>query len=213
MDVLDRHGLLVTRFTWDVLDAEVEAALTLLASLKRRADDWQPKVRYDRRALPLAWAKIARSGMDVKDVMLARQMDWDDRVYDSDGFTLKHAVLLEDVYTGQRIDFDQAEDRADYLIKLDHVVSLSDAFASGGWRWKPSGYNWMNIANDPGNLLAVSRPVNAAKGDKNAAHWLPNNSAHDFRKRFIILQVQVKARYNLSVTESEAAAMRQVLGG
>ena len=38
--------------------------------------------------------------------MLARQMDWDGRVYDSDGFTLKHAVLLEDVYTGQRIEFD-----------------------------------------------------------------------------------------------------------
>jgi len=55
--------------------------------------------------------------------------------------------------------------------------------------------------------------INAAKGDKNAAHWLPANSMHDFRKRFVTLQVQVKARYKLSVTESEAAAMRQVLGG
>jgi len=39
----------------------------------------------------------------------------------------------------------------------------------------------------------------------------PNNPVHDFRRRFVILQIQVKFRYKLSVTESEAAAMLGVL--
>lgn len=93
MDVMDRHGLLVTRFDWQVDDAEAEAAVLLLDGLKVRPDAWTPKTAYDRRALPISWARIARLGMDMKDVLLARQIAWDGRVYDSDGFTLKHAVM------------------------------------------------------------------------------------------------------------------------
>ena len=127
------------------------------------------------------------------------------------GSRVKHAVLAEDVYTGKQMVFEQVEDRSEFQIQLDHVVSLSDAFTSGGWWWSPSGYNWANLANDPGNLLAVSRTVNAAKGDKNVAQWLPNNPAHDFRRRFVITQIQIKSRYRLSVTASEAAAIRSLL--
>jgi len=211
MEVFDRHGLLVTRFSPEVCPDEAEAALGLLMSLKVRRDDWKPVVSYQRPALPLKWARIAGTSMDVKDVMLARQMNWEGRVYDSDGFTLKHAVLAEDMYTGLSMVFEQAADRSEFQIQLDHLVSLSDAFTSGGWRWKPSGYNWPRFANDAGNLIAVSRVVNAAKGDKNAAQWQPGNMVNDFRRRFVVLQVQVKARYKLSVTQSESAVIRQVL--
>gem|GEM_PF-2737874 len=165
-------------------------------SLKVRRDDWEPVTSYQRSALLLKWARIAGTSMDVKDVMLARQMDWEGRVYDFDGFTLKHAVLSEDLYTGLPMVFEQAADSSEFQIQLDHVVSLSDAFTSGGWRWKPSGYNWSRFVNAAGNLIAVSRVVNAVKGDKNAAQWLPGNTVHDFRRRFVVLQVQVKARYN-----------------
>jgi hypothetical protein len=148
--------------------------------------------------------------MDVKDMVLARDVDPVGKVYDSDGYTLREAVL-HDPYTGTDVDFRQVKDVADRKIDLDHVVALSDAFTSGGHRWKPDGYTWMNIANDPGNLLAVSQSVNRAKGSRNAALWLPQNPGHDFRGRYIIMQIQIKARYRLSVTRSEAETMTQVL--
>jgi hypothetical protein len=209
--VFDRDGELVWRLAWEVSSAEASAALGLLAGLRVRADSWQPPVAYDRAALPLSWARAGRSGMDVKDVLLARQMEPDGRVYDADGFTLRHAVLAEDPYTGRRIVFDQVEDRAAFKIELDHAVSLSDAHTSGGYRWEPGGRNWPRLANDPRGIIAVSKTANAAKGARNAAGWLPDNPAHDFRRRLVVIQIQVKARHSLSVTESEAAAMRGVL--
>jgi hypothetical protein len=212
MDVLDRYRLLVMRYTPGVGRAEAEAVLAMLEALKVRPDDWRPEAVYDRAGLSLSWAPIAPIGKDVKDVLLARQMEWDGRVYDSDGFTLKHAVLPEDPYTGRRIVSEQVEDRSGYQVQLDHVVSLSDAFRSGGWRWKPGGRSWPSLYNWDGNILAVPRSANASKGDKNTAQWLPNNPAHDFRQRYIVIQIQTKTRYNLSVTDSERTAMRQALG-
>jgi len=75
----------------------------------------------------LSWARVAGTGKDTKDVLLARQMGWDDRVYDSDGYTLKHAVLPEDVYTGRQIVFEQVEDRAEYQVKTRYRLSVTDS--------------------------------------------------------------------------------------
>jgi hypothetical protein len=59
--------------------------------------------------------------------------------------------------------------------------------------------------------LAVSVRANTQKGDRNAAQWLPDNPKHDYRQRLVVLQIGVKARYRLSVTESEKAAMLRIL--
>jgi hypothetical protein len=53
--------------------------------------------------------------------------------------------------------------------------------------------------------------MNRAKADANAAGWLPDNKAVDFRPRFAVLQVIVKAAYRLSVTQAEAAALRSAM--
>ncbi|MDR2381566.1 MAG: hypothetical protein LBE08_10435 [Bifidobacteriaceae bacterium] len=45
MDVFDRHGLLVTRFIWEALPAEAEAAARMLARLKVIRDGFRPKDR------------------------------------------------------------------------------------------------------------------------------------------------------------------------
>jgi len=212
MDTLDRNSKLITRFTAEVDPAEAEVALSMLASLKVRADDWKPSSAYDRKKLPLRWARIARLGMDVKDMTQDLDVDPEGKIYDSDGYTLRYA-MLHDPYTGEDIEFRQVKDVKDRQIDLDHVVALSDAFISGGHRWKRDGYTWMNLANDPGNLLAVARTSNLAKSDSSAASWLPDNPRRDFRGRYVIMQVQIKTRYRLSVTESELTAMRRVLEG
>ena len=56
----------------------------------------------------------------------------------------------------------------------------------------------------------VDGGANQAKGDGDAATWLPANKA--FRCQYIARQIAVKAKYNLWVTPPEKAAMQQVLG-
>jgi hypothetical protein len=208
MDVLDRHGLLVTRYVGEEIAAEVALVREMVAALGVRRDDRQPKAKYDRSALPLAWSRVSRLGQDHKDTLLSDAMEPASRVFDSDGFTLRYGEM-DDPYTGQRLVFEQAAGKSGFRIGLDHVVSLADAFASGGWRWSPTGRNWPNLYNDRGNIQAVAKAVNQAKGSRSAAKWLPVDA---FARRFVTLQVQIKTRYRLSVTESEKAAMLAVIG-
>jgi hypothetical protein len=60
-------------------------------------------------------------------------------------------------------------------------------------------------------LLAVDGPTNAAKGAGDAATWLPPNKA--FRCRYVALQVAVKVRYHLWVTQAEHDAIARILAG
>jgi hypothetical protein len=59
------------------------------------------------------------------------------------------------------------------------------------------------------NLLAVDGPTNGAKGDGDAATWLPPNKS--YRCAYVARQVAVKMKYQLWVTAAEADAMRRVL--
>ncbi|MCA9340162.1 MAG: HNH endonuclease, partial [Candidatus Saccharibacteria bacterium] len=65
------------------------------------------------------------------------------------------------------------------------------------------------FANDPLELLAVDGNANQAKGDGDAATWLPANKA--FRCQYVARQIAVKAKYGLWVTQAEKEAMQRVL--
>ena len=65
------------------------------------------------------------------------------------------------------------------------------------------------FTNDPFDLLAVGAAVNRAKGDGDAATWLPPNKS--FRCEFVARQVAVKHKYGLWVTGSERDAIARVL--
>jgi hypothetical protein len=198
-------------FRAEVDATEVAAAVTVLDGLAVRADQAQPSGSYRRSDLTAGWLRFNGLGLDTKDYLLARYLD--DIEFDSDGFTVRSGLLAHDPYAGQPIEFRQSENRAEWRIEADHVVSLHDAWTSGAHRWSPKGRNWMRLYNDPRNLLPTARAVNRAKGDANAAEWLPDNKAVDFRPRFAILQVLVKAAYRLSVTPTESAALRSAMTG
>jgi hypothetical protein len=66
-----------------------------------------------------------------------------------------------------------------------------------------------DLANDPLNLLATSGPINQAKGDADAATWLPPNKA--IRCTYVARQVAVKVKYHLWVTSPEKDAINRVL--
>ncbi|HEY1712061.1 MAG TPA: HNH endonuclease family protein, partial [Solirubrobacteraceae bacterium] len=65
------------------------------------------------------------------------------------------------------------------------------------------------FANDPLELLAVDARANRAKGDGDAATWLPANKA--FRCSYVARQVAVKTKYRLWITQAEKDAISRVL--
>lgn len=113
---------------------------------------------------------------------------------------------LNDPYTGKIIQF-QREPETSQLVQIDHVVALSDAWQKGAQQLTPE--QRVQLANDPLNLLAVDGPANQAKGDGDAATWLPENKS--FRCQYVARQIAVKRKYHLWVTDTEKQAAEQII--
>lgn len=111
------------------------------------------------------------------------------------------AGVLEDPYSGRRVQLPIRE------YQVDHVVSLAAAYRSGAALW--SIQQRRQFSNDPLNLVVTTQEMNRAKADHDAADWLPPNEG--YRCVFVARQITVKHRYKLSVTDSERVAMRAVL--
>ncbi|MDN5703049.1 MAG: excalibur calcium-binding domain-containing protein, partial [Micrococcales bacterium] len=92
-------------------------------------------------------------------------------------------------------------------VQIDHVVALSDAWQKGAQQL--SEQQRLVFANDPLNLLAVDGPTNQSKGDGDAATWLPPNRS--YWCPYVARQVDVKAKYDLWVTQPEHDRMAEVL--
>ena len=119
---------------------------------------------------------------------------------------LRKAETLHDPYTGTTIEFVRGPDTSN-SVEIDHVVSLADAWYKGARSWDPQ--RLIDFANDPRNLLAVSPKANFDKAFRDAASWLPPNTA--FRCDFVARQIDVKTAYGLWVSAKEKEAMTDVL--
>lgn len=171
-----------------------ERVLALLENLptKGRA----PKTGYSRQQFGNGWANI--DGCSMRNLILKRdltQVKIDDRCRVQYG-------LLSDPYTGNDVEFKYGASTSG-LVQIDHVVAISDAWQKGAQQLTQARRE--EFYNDPINLLAVSGAANQAKSDADAASWLPANKA--FRCQYIARQIQVKAKYDLWVTEAERSAM------
>ena len=159
-----------------------------------------PKTGYARGEFGRGWAKDS-SGCDTRNRILKRDLK---NTTENEKCQILTGIL-NDPYTGQEIIFDRAQNAA--AIQIDHVVALSDAWQKGAQQLDLATRT--NFANDPLNLLASEGDANQAKGDSDAASWLPPNKA--FRCEYVTRQVRVKQKYSLWVTEAEKAAMKNVL--
>jgi hypothetical protein len=184
--------------------ASGDAASALAAlPVKGRA----PKTGYDRDQFGPAWSDVDRNGCDQRNQVLARDLE---------GETFKPGThdcivltgTLTDPYTGKRIEFARGQGTSE-KVQIDHVVALSDAWQKGAQQLDDDARR--NLGNDPLNLLAADGPTNQAKGDGDAATWLPPNRA--FRCAYVARQVAVKAKYRLWVTAAERDAISNVLAG
>ena len=123
----------------------------------------------------------------------------------SERCTIFEGVLI-DPYSGERIDFIRG--RATSLaVQIDHVVSLSNAWQTGAFRWESEKLR--QFAHDPLNLLAVKGSLNSQKGDGDAATWLPPRKS--YRCSYVARQIAVKREYRLWVTKPERSAMLSIL--
>ena len=162
-----------------------------------------PLTGYDRARFGQAWLDADRNGCDTRNDVLRRDLR-EVVLKPGTGGCVVLSGVLEDPYTGTRIDFVRGDGVS---VDVDHVVALGNAWASGAGRLDVR--TRAALANDPLNLLAVDAAANRSKGDANAASWLPPVKA--FRCAYVARQVAVKAKYALAVTPSERAQVARQL--
>ncbi len=163
-----------------------------------------PKTGYNRDEFGPAWADVDRNGCDTRNDMLNR--DLTDIVHTNSVPCKVQAGVLDDPYTGATIGFERGQETST-LVQIDHVVALSDAWQKGAQQL--STEQRLAFANDPLNLLSVDGPANMAKGDGDAATWLPSNRS--FRCEYVALQTAVKVKYTLWMTAAERDAIAGIL--
>jgi hypothetical protein len=103
------------------------------------------------------------------------------------------------------------------LIEIDHIVALSDAWRSGGWRWfDPSAPDldravarMRAFAQADDVLWAVDGNENGRKNDKGPGDWQPPNTAAgcEYATRY----VTIKATWGLTITSRDRDAAGRLL--
>ncbi|MDI3208783.1 HNH endonuclease family protein [Pseudarthrobacter sp. AL07] len=186
-----------------VSPADVATALAQLETIpvKGRA----PKTGYSREEFGPAWADVDRNGCDTRNDILARDLDGETFKPGTQNCVVATGTLA-DKYTGATINFVRGNTTSS-AVQIDHVIALSDAWQKGAQQL--SAEQRRQLANDPLNLMAADGPANSAKGDKDAATWLPPNTA--FRCEYVARQTAVKANYSLWVTQAEHDAIAGIL--
>ncbi|BAS11339.1 hypothetical protein AHiyo4_47610 [Arthrobacter sp. Hiyo4] len=164
-----------------------------------------PKTGYTREEFGPAWADVDRNGCDTRNDILARDLDSETFKPGTQNCVVATGTLA-DKYTGTTINFVRGNTSSS-AVQIDHLIALSDAWQKGAQQL--GAEQRRQLANDPLNLMAADGPTNSAKGDKDAATWLPPNKA--FRCEYAARQTAVKAKYSLWVTQAERDAMAGIL--
>jgi hypothetical protein len=108
-----------------------------------------------------------------------------------------------DRYTGQR--WTSASD-----MDVEHLVALHNAHLSGGARWDASRKRaFANDLADPSHLVAVKDTVNQSKGSSGPEAWKPPLASAWCA--FATDWARVKQRWDLTVTQAEHDALRDML--
>jgi hypothetical protein len=163
------------------------------------------KTGYSREEFGPTWADVDRNGCDTRNDILARDLTGETFKPGTQNCVVASGTLA-DKYTGTTISFVRGNTTST-AVQIDHLVALSDAWQKGAQQLSPEQRK--QLANDPLNLMAADGPTNGAKGDKDAATWLPPNKT--FRCEYVVRQTAVKAKYQLWATQAEHDAIAGLL--
>jgi 5-methylcytosine-specific restriction endonuclease McrA len=103
-----------------------------------------------------------------------------------------------DPYSGKT--FTKASD-----LDIDHIVPLKHAHTNGANEWTRKKRR--AFANDPLNLIPVSKRLNRQKGAKGPTRWMPPNK--DFQCEYIKRWKAVKAKYGIRSSGREVASIEK----
>ena len=174
------------------------SALKVLGTLPVKGK--APKTGYERTQFSNGWER--QGECDMRNIILRRDMA---EVQVSEDCKVLNGVL-EDPYTGKRINFTRGASTSDD-VQIDHVVALSNAWQTGAQLLSHEQRH--AFANDPLNLISTDGAANQQKSDGDAATWLPPNKA--FRCQYVARQIAVKQAYSLWVTPAEYGVLEGVL--
>jgi hypothetical protein len=111
--------------------------------------------------------------------------------------------ILSDPFSGEVVHFDRGDPQE---VQIDHVFPLAVAWERGASAWELDVRR--TFANDPRNLLAVSKATNQAKGAKMPTNWVPETmSGKCVYARTVI---DVARKYQLILTWAEVMVLREL---
>ena len=96
-------------------------------------------------------------------------------------------------------------------LDIDHMVPLRNVHYSGGWDWRLSEKRWYaNFLFDDDHLIAVASRANRSKGARGPEEWKPRDETCwcEYARSW----AEIKARWELTMTEPEADAVKDMLG-
>lgn len=178
-------------------EAKKRSTSYLLKSLRVAAEN---PSGYDRSLFP-HWVVI-KDGCDTREVVLIRQA--------KSGPTVGAGCR---VGTGRWFSpFDGVTVRNPSSLDIDHLVALSEAWASGARTWSTDRRR--AFANDVSyrrSLIAVTASSNRSKGDQDPAEWLPPRTS--YRCKYVSDWIAVKYRWRLSIDVNERSALTVLVQG
>ncbi|GAB4583483.1 HNH endonuclease family protein [Nocardia sp. IFM 10818] len=142
-------------------------------------------------------------GCDTRNNVLARQLTEVEFRTGTNNCVVV-AGILQDPYTGKRIEFAKAEARN---VQIDHVYPLAAAWDMGASGWPLE--RRVRFANDLDyNLLAVDGKTNEDKSDSTPSDWLPPAKAnHCF---YAGKYLRAATQYGLPITVADQATLQGI---
>ena len=149
------------------------------------------------------WLDIDGDGCDAREQVLKRDAIGLPQVDPFKCFVVEADWLS--VYDGVR-----TSDRT--RVDIDHTVALKEAWDSGAWQWGEAQRTaFANDTSDVRSLIAVSSSSNRSKSDKDPSNWMP--TLRGYWCTYSANWIAVKARWGLSMDQSEWGRLNNVLSG
>lgn len=181
--------------------------LALIALPRERADPAIARVAavssrtkapgYERSRFGPGWRTERGMGCDMRAVVIGAAL--------SPGTRAPCAIdegTLTDPYSGDSLTLSQGRASP---VEIDHVFPLAAAWDLGASRWSDARRS--DFANDPLNLVAVSREENQEKSDQLPSQWLPSDRGN--RCWYAGRLARVAVKYELPLPRADLRAMKR----
>ncbi|MFE6966702.1 DUF1524 domain-containing protein [Agromyces sp. NPDC057679] len=171
-----------------------------LAALALLDTDDRPASGFTAAEFGPKWTDTNRNGCSTVDDILVRDLT----DVKADGCKVLSGSFT-DPFTGQPGTY--LRGTKPRTVAVERVVGLESSWSAGTSRWEMP--DRARFANDPLNLIAVTPASSKDRAGRTADLWQPAD--HTYRCGFAARQVAVKAKYQLTVTTAERAALTAAL--